>query len=123
MPFLKQEDFKLRQDGSKVGFVPHCVNSPIGNFSVAAKVRSEGPHRGMTEGSSMSAMGRSYRARFSACAKTFQAPGGKMGSELSFRTCAYNGRLRLPKVAVLVHSVDMTTTSWAIERLLMGRRT
>jgi len=34
------------------------VNSPIGNFAVAAKVRSEGPHRGMTEGSSMSVKGR-----------------------------------------------------------------
>jgi len=46
---LKHKTFK----GSSV---PHCVNSPIGNFAVAAKVRSEGPHRGMTEGSSMSAM-------------------------------------------------------------------
>ena len=46
-----------------------------------------------------------------------------VGSVPSFRTCAYTGRLRLTKVAVLVHSVDMTATSWAIERLLMGRRT
>jgi hypothetical protein len=64
-----------------------------------------------------------YRERFSACAKTLQAPGGNMGSVPSFRTRAYNGRLRLTKIAVLVHSVDMTTTSWAIERPLMGRRT
>jgi hypothetical protein len=62
--------------------------------------------------------------------KIFQFPGRILtwkktasGSVPSFRTCAYNGRLRLTKVAVLVHSVDMTTTTWAIEQLLMGRRT
>ena len=39
------------------------------------------------------------------------------------RTGSSNGRLRLTKVAILAHSIDMTTTSWAIERALMGRRT
>jgi len=48
----------LGETAAKARFVPHCVNSPIGNSAVAAKVRSEGPHRGMTEGSSMSAMSR-----------------------------------------------------------------
>jgi hypothetical protein len=37
----------LGQTAAKARFVPHCVNSPIGNFAVAANVRSEGPHRSM----------------------------------------------------------------------------
>jgi hypothetical protein len=49
------------------------------------------------------ALGRSYRVRFSACAKTFQAPGGKMGSFRSF--AAQRTKVRLGPLTTLIRPV------------------